>query len=281
MTDWLLRFLVHPRPALHLAAHGAVLYGATDATIDMLTALGEIASSLGLTRAEMAGKTEPVFTGPVQGSAADPDHLARCCWALALLAEVFRGGPMVAAMGPLARFRGCRVSGDDLLGLAPVAALDQLAQVRHVFETVLIPQLATRGGMWALGPTFTGSELMNADADLIAGGLLLDLKTVKKLSLAGQDLFQLIGYALLDFDDEYNRGRLVQCPVCLPDDLGAWRHAERAGRARGRPRRGPSGLPPAASRCLGSSGRREPRTECGVKAKDLPGSDIDGLGGPP
>lgn len=44
---------------------------------------------------------------------------------------------------------------------------------------------------------------MNADADLVAGGLLADLKTAKKLSLAVTDLFQLLGYAMLDYDDEF------------------------------------------------------------------------------
>lgn len=45
---------------------------------------------------------------------------------------------------------------------------------------------------------------MPANADLITGGLLTDLKTsAKKLSLSSLDLYQVIGYALLDFDDEY------------------------------------------------------------------------------
>jgi len=58
--------------------------------------------------------------------------------------------------------------------------------------------------MWAIGPTFTGSALMKADADLIAAGLLLDLKTTaRKPSLGVLDLFQIIGYALLDYDDQF------------------------------------------------------------------------------
>jgi hypothetical protein len=73
-----------------------------------------------------------------------------------------------------------------------------------VFETALIPQLTTRRGPWALGPTFSGSAVIGgADGDLIAAGLLLELKTSAKLTLAVKDLFQVIGYALLDFDDEY------------------------------------------------------------------------------
>lgn len=73
-----------------------------------------------------------------------------------------------------------------------------------MFSDTLIPQLAARTGTWALGPTFTGSALIKADADLIAAGLLIDLKTsAKKPSLGVTDLLQVIGYALLDFDDEY------------------------------------------------------------------------------
>ena len=72
----------------------------------------------------------------------------------------------------------------------------------------MLPKLAGRRGSWALGPTFTGSALIRADADLIAAGLLLDLKTSAKLSLGVQEVFQVIGYALLDFDDGYKLDEL-------------------------------------------------------------------------
>ena len=143
------------------------------------------------------------FTGPVAGTSVDQELLARGCWALTLATEAFRSTQAVA-MGPLARFRGGPVSAGDLLVLAPPAGLGQLAKFRRVFETVLIPQLATRPGPWALGPTFAGSTMIGgADGDLIAAGLLLELKTSAKLTLAVKDLFQVIGYALLDFNDEY------------------------------------------------------------------------------
>jgi hypothetical protein len=53
---------------------------------------------------------------------------------------------------------------------------------------------------------------MNADADLICGGLLLELKTnlgdkrpdgSRRPSLERQTLLQLLGYTMLDFDDEF------------------------------------------------------------------------------
>jgi hypothetical protein len=196
-ADWLMRFLVCPRPPLGLAAAGAMFAG------DTRPALEELAGMLGMTVNDLRPVRE-MFTGPVPGSDADPELLARACWALALLTEFLRapvrGGPLAAfidryAMPP---------SADDLLGLAPPAALSQLAEFRRVLETVFLPALADRRGMWAVGPTFTGSALIGgADGDLIAAGLLLDLKTSKKLTLGVKDVLQVIGYALLDFDDEF------------------------------------------------------------------------------
>jgi len=123
-----------------------------------------------------------------------------------------------------------------------------------VFETTLIPHLATRPGRWHLGPVFTGSELLHADADLIAAGLLLDLKTsAAKPSLARTDMFQVIGYALLDFEDAYRLthlgiisaryaylttwpiqdllDELAGHAVRLPDIRDDFRHLLREGRA--------------------------------------------------
>jgi hypothetical protein len=201
-ADWLLRFLVDPKPELDLVMTGAV--ACARAGIRVAPALAQVVRALGMSLPSRPAEHVRVFTGPTAGNAADAVALARSCWAFALITEACRGGPMVAAAGPLGRFRGAAVTGDDLLGLAPSAGLDQLARFRHVFSAVLVPQLAGRAGTWALGPTFTGSALIKADADLIAAGLLIDLKTsAKKPSLAVTDLLQVIGYALLDFDDEY------------------------------------------------------------------------------
>jgi hypothetical protein len=40
------------------------------------------------------------FRGPARGSGAEPDLRRRACWALALLTEVYRRGPEIAAVGP-------------------------------------------------------------------------------------------------------------------------------------------------------------------------------------
>lgn len=204
-ADWLLRFMLCPAPNVHLASAGAARISP-----GMMTGVAEVAEMLGVTdlpgSLSMGGS--PVsglvhtFTGPVAGSSVDPELLARGCWVLALATEAVRSS-QAAALGPLARLPDKPGLADELMALIPPAGLDQLARFRRVFETALIPRIASRRGTWALGPTFAGSSLLHADADLIAAGLLIDLKTSVKVTLAVKDLFQIIGYALLDFDDAY------------------------------------------------------------------------------
>ncbi len=57
----------------------------------------------------------------------------------------------------------------------------------------------------AIGPSFALSGAVDgADADVIADGTLIDFKTGKGRSLVGaKEIYQLIGYALLDIDDRY------------------------------------------------------------------------------
>lgn len=61
--------------------------------------------------------------------------------------------------------------------------------------------------------TFDGSHDLNADADLIAGGMLVDFKAgqggkprkdgTRAAALARTDLDQLLGYMLMDYSDRY------------------------------------------------------------------------------
>lgn len=189
-ADWMMRFLVHPTPSLRLAAQGASLCG-------MLPALQELAVMLGF-RDSGTGQ----FTGPTQSAGMEPGLLYRACWGLALLTEVYRRGPAIAATGPVGRLPG--KSARALLAAVPDAGLEQLAALRVAMESALLPAIASRNGLWAVGPTFAGSQIMRGDADLIAGGLLVELKTTSpKPSLGVTDLWQVLGYALMDYVDEY------------------------------------------------------------------------------
>ena len=254
-ADWLLRFLAFPHPDVHLAMAGAGRYLGPR----MMRATAELAALLGAALSPYPGPVatpDPydaavlmevndliapmgtatagpaTFTGPLPGSDVDAELLTRGCWALALLTEAFRS-MQAATAGPLSRFQGRTVTADDLLALAPPAGLDQLARFREVFQSTLLPQLASRTGPWTLGPTFAGSALIGgADGDLIAAGLLLELKTSSKMSLPVTDMLQVIGYALLDFDDAYRLDALglFYCPVRLSRDV-----------ERGQPAQGPGG----------------------------------------
>jgi hypothetical protein len=93
-ADWLLRFLLHPRPSLKLAATGASLCGRRSG---MVEALIEIAESLGYAADAVLDRSATDFTGPISGNEAEPAHLASACWALALLTEMYRN-PVVAML---------------------------------------------------------------------------------------------------------------------------------------------------------------------------------------
>lgn len=189
-ADWMMRFLVHPTPSLRLAAQGASLCG-------MLPALKELAFML-----NFRDSGTDRFTGPAQGAAPEPGLLYRSCWGLALLTEVYRRGPDIAATGPIGRLPD--KSAKSLMEAAPDAGLEQLAALRDVIESALLPALSSRRGLWAIGPVFAGSQIMRGDADLIAGGLLAELKTTnKKPSLGITDLWQMLGYVFMDYVDEY------------------------------------------------------------------------------
>lgn len=66
------------------------------------------------------------------------------------------------------------------------------------------PLLADLTGPATPGATFTGSSAVGgADADLIVGTTLVEIKAVRTTDLRLRDAQQLIVYALLDVDDQY------------------------------------------------------------------------------
>lgn len=68
------------------------------------------------------------FNGPEKGTSTEPGLLYRACWGLALLTEVYRRGPAVAAAGPISHLPDS--SARSLLAAAPEAGLEQLAAPR-------------------------------------------------------------------------------------------------------------------------------------------------------
>lgn len=144
----------------------------------------------------------------VRGGAGTGEELARACWALALCTEVYRSTE-AWLYSPLASFKD-GFTEDELLALAPEDAIGQLQALRAVAKERLLPRL---GQPVYPAPRFEASDLCNADADLIAGGILLDLKTKagaknartgqRADSLTKEDLLQVISYLLFDTRDIY------------------------------------------------------------------------------
>jgi hypothetical protein len=203
--DWRVRFLLTPTPDLHLALLGALHLGDR---FQHLTA--ELFGTL-------PGEVQLPPGGPVPLAPLDPpaprrdeERLARACYALALYTEVFRAGLLPGSR--LLRLR--RGAGrEDLLALASGEEVADLLALTEAARRVLLPALAARSDPLYLGPTFAGSlDVGGADADAIAGGLLVDWKVNlgdrrrdgrRRCSLELATLQQLLGYLLLDYPDTY------------------------------------------------------------------------------
>jgi hypothetical protein len=214
--DWRVRFLLDPQPDLHLGFLGAALMGRS-----WLKLAGELMAELG-GRLHIGGEPAPrsspragrprVFfeTHPGRAATADPERLARACYALALFTEVFRAGTKV---GSRLNMVTATASLDGLLMLASADEVADLMALTEAARRNLLPAVAARGGPLHLGPTFAGSlDVGGADADVIVGGLLVEVKVQlggrtrdgrRRCSLEQRTMHELLGYLLLDYDDAH------------------------------------------------------------------------------
>ena len=110
---------------------------------------------------------------------------------------------------------------DEPWRLAPPETVADVAAVSRRFFEHQYPLLANRP--MVLNPNFAGSaDVGGADADIIAGDSLIDFKsTIKARPVAGRDLYQLLGYACLDYADDYGI-RSVGLSVLRRDALREW-----------------------------------------------------------
>jgi hypothetical protein len=143
-------------------------------------------------------------------------QLLRAAWALALTTGISRGDPPHSS--PLRALGWRKFTTRNLLDLAPANALVQMQQMHAVSTTNFYPFLPNPARRLSIGPTFAGSRLCSADADLIINGHLIDLKTrlgapnsrtgVRADSLPGKDINQLLGYTLFDRSNNYRIKRV-------------------------------------------------------------------------
>jgi hypothetical protein len=140
---------------------------------------------------------EELAATPERGRDLDDLSFARATLLLALLESIYRSGiqPRRLILSRRTRVR----TPAELLALVPEAwARDVIALVRRALAHVPLAEPLI------LNPTFAGSrDTGGADADLISGRTLVELKTRRHAEVKAVDLFQLLGYVLLDYPDEY------------------------------------------------------------------------------
>ncbi|GAB2873320.1 UvrD-helicase domain-containing protein [Streptomyces mayteni] len=131
------------------------------------------------------------------------EDLGRLCFVAAFYEDIYRTGEvrrfsMLADATPT-------TSLDELTASVPVYAVDDIGQQMELAEDPFAGFRALPPQDRICGPVFTGSQdLGGADADFILGGLLLDCKaTTRPRRLGTEEIYQLAGYLLLDYDDRF------------------------------------------------------------------------------
>ena len=193
-------------PEQFVAAQGAMLLaGQLAFNADDLSPDGHVAERTWVEFSEWlrgtTGRIDPVGR---RLSPADESELCRASYVLACYETLFRAG--VGPSWPIVSVgRGGRSA--DLLGLAADAVVTDLVHLSWAFQDAFG---ALVGEPTVLNPTFArvSHALGGADADLIVGDRLLDIKTSISLSTKAADLYQLLGYALADTNDNYGVRRV-------------------------------------------------------------------------
>lgn len=127
-------------------------------------------------------------------------ELCRYCYVLALFEEVYRTGRVWpgSPLSSVTRSTDLRM----LLGFANEDTIEDLCQMSWAFFDSQQPLLSRPA---ILNPTFRGSkDVGGADADIIVDRCLVDFKTTTGGSLRKATIYQLVGYAFLDYGNQYD-----------------------------------------------------------------------------
>jgi hypothetical protein len=137
------------------------------------------------------------------------DRLDRLCFAMAWFERIYRDHA-IAVTSPLADLKGERDL-EWLLGLVPSYVVSDLqVQIRLAGKALGGLRDATSESECRGGPTFAGGRSVGgADADLLIGRSLLEIKSISRPEfLSDQAIWQLVGYAILDFTDVHRISEL-------------------------------------------------------------------------
>ncbi|MER7848318.1 UvrD-helicase domain-containing protein [Kitasatospora sp. NPDC096077] len=141
-------------------------------------------------------------------SQADDERLSRLCFVAAHFEDVFRSGRF-RRQNPLAGATGTTTL-DLLCADVPPYVVEDLRRQMNLAEEPFKAFRSLPPEDRICGPVFAGSaDIGGADADFIVDGLLLDCKASTRPQRLGRDeIYQLAGYLLLDYDDDYGIDRV-------------------------------------------------------------------------
>ena len=138
------------------------------------------------------------------GQRLDPDpelKLNRHCFILALFEQVRRMPPRRIDRS-LLFLMGTSNSLSDLLSIPETSWLEDMCTLSWSFYENYEHEICR--SIAILNPTFLGSRFIGgADADLILNSCLIDIKTTIEPRIQNRTLYQLLGYVLLDYNNEY------------------------------------------------------------------------------
>ncbi len=191
--DYRARFFFEPTPAEGLVAYRgarelASYFGSTSTKLAAFVELRDVLADL--------LSTDPSTAGP-----SHEESMARACYALAMYEQCRRARPddgwSLVQAGPEATL-------EEIYLLAVPAAIEDLTRLALTFSQSQRMLLATRP--YVANPTFgeASVRLDGADADLIVGDRLIDIKTTTDDTIERLALWQIVGYALSDLDDDFH-----------------------------------------------------------------------------
>lgn len=135
-------------------------------------------------------------------SARDDNSLARLAYRFGQLDATYRAGPDRSGLAGIPNDE--LTSLDTFLASVPDQAVADIAALARVAAKAGWPAIAERGQQIAVGPRLSGAALVGgADADIVIDRTLFEIKaTMYPLKDPKLLLRQLVGYVLLDFDNE-------------------------------------------------------------------------------
>ncbi|MFJ2581165.1 hypothetical protein [Kitasatospora aureofaciens] len=143
---------------------------------------------------------------------ADEDFLTRLCWVMAQFEPFYRTPRAVKYAAEMLSDPDTYRSPRTMLDWVPEwAVTDTRKQVLRAQVALAGLRQATPSSKVVTGFGFEGArDVGGADADLLCDGLLLDVKAVAdpRHRIQRADLLQLLGYALLDYGDDYGIERV-------------------------------------------------------------------------